>query len=152
MFPPPSTTMNSMTPTIDKQFPRGAEWVRVDFHLHTKADKEFKYGGDDNFYNSAYVDALEKASTRLRVITNHNKFDFEEFKSLRSTARKNQIGLLPGVELSVDDGGTGFTRLLCFPKSCLQRAHRFRGDFLTQTCFDPQAGQMIPSGQRRPAR
>ena len=126
----------------------GSAWISICTRRRTRISNT----EEDNFYNSAYVDALEKASTRLGVITNHNKFDFEEFKSLRATARKNKIGLLPGVELSVDDGGTGFTRLSCFPKSCLQRAHRFRGDFLTQTCFDPQAGQMIPSGQRRPAR
>jgi hypothetical protein len=32
----------------DKDFPYGSEWVRADFHLHTKADKEFKYPGKDN--------------------------------------------------------------------------------------------------------
>lgn len=54
----------------------GAQWVRADFHLHTRADREFKYTGDDNFYNSNYVNALEKAGIQLGVITNHNKFDF----------------------------------------------------------------------------
>ena len=58
-------------------FEEGAQWVRADFHLHTRADREFKYVGDDNFYNSSYVDALEKAGIRLGVIANHNKFDFE---------------------------------------------------------------------------
>ncbi|STT07029.1 Type I restriction and modification enzyme -subunit R C terminal [Klebsiella pneumoniae] len=47
-----------------------------------------------------YVDALEKAGIHLAVITNHNKFDFEEFKALRKTAQKKDIALLPGVELS----------------------------------------------------
>ena len=131
MFPPLSNTMNSMTPTIDKQFPRGAEWVRVDFHLHTKADKVFKYGGDDSFYNSAYIDALEKASIRLGVITNHNKFDFEEFKSLRATARKKGIGLLPGVELSVNDGGNGIHTLVVFSDAWLENGHDHINPFLT---------------------
>ena len=35
------------------------------------------------------------------MITNHNKFDLEEFKALRKAARKVGIGLLPGVELSI---------------------------------------------------
>lgn len=61
---------------METVFAQGAQWVRADFHLHTRADREFKYTGDDDFYNSSYVDALEKAGIRLGVITNHNKFDF----------------------------------------------------------------------------
>ena len=120
-----------MTPTIDKQFPRGAEWVRVDFHLHTKADREFEYSGDENFFNSAYVDALAAAEIRLGVITNHNKFDFEEFKSLRATARKKKIGLLPGVELSVSDGANGIHTLIVFSDAWLENGQDHINPFLT---------------------
>lgn len=120
-----------MTSTTHKQFPRGAEWVRVDFHLHSKADKEFKYHGDENYYNSAYVDALEKGGIRLGVITNHNKFDFNEFKSLRSTARKKNIGLLPGVELSVSDGANGIHTLVVFSDSWLENGQDHINPFLT---------------------
>jgi len=123
--------MSKMTPTTDKQFSSGAEWVRVDFHLHTKADKEFKYSGDENYYNSSYVDALEKAGIRLGVITNHNKFDFDEFKSLRATARKRKIGLLPGVELSVDDGSNGIHTLIVFSDAWLENGQDHINPFLT---------------------
>ncbi|CAM5206663.1 hypothetical protein OURE66S_01090 [Oligella ureolytica] len=64
-----------------------AEWLRADFHLHTRADREFKYVGEDNSFVSDYVTALEKANIRLGVITNHNKFDFNEFKALRKAAK-----------------------------------------------------------------
>jgi len=117
-----------------KQFPSGAEWIRVDFHLHTKADKEFKYSGGENFYNSAYVDALEKAGIRLGVITNHNKFDFEEFKALRATARKKNIGLLPGVELSINEGQNGVHVLIVFSDAWLSG-----GDYIS-----PFIGSMFP--------
>ena len=123
--------MNKMTPTIDKQFPRGAEWVRVDFHLHTKADREFKYSGDENFYNSTYLDALGAVDIRLGVITNHNKFDFEEFKSLRATARKKNVGLLPGVELSVNDGVNGIHTLIVFSDAWLENGQDHINPFLT---------------------
>jgi len=123
--------MSKMTSTNDKQFPRGAEWVRADFHLHTKADKEFKYSGDENYYNSTYIDALEKAGIRLGVITNHNKFDFEEFKSLRATARKKKIGLLPGVELSVNDGANGIHTLVVFSDAWLENGQDNINPFLT---------------------
>ena len=119
-----------MTPTNDKQFPCGAEWVRVDFHLHTKADKEFEYSGDENFYNSAYVDALATAEIRLGVITNHNKFDFEEFKSLRTTARKKKIGLLPGVELSLSDGRAGIHVLIMFSDAWMDSGKDYINSFI----------------------
>ena len=58
-----------MMPTM---FGQGAQWVRADFHLHTRADRAFKFTGDDNTYISRYVDALEAVGIRLDVITNHN--------------------------------------------------------------------------------
>ena len=111
-------------------FAEGAQWVRADFHLHTRADREFKFTGDDNFYNSNYVDALEKADVRLGVITNHNKFDFEEFKALRKTAQKKGIALLPGVELSVNDGANGIHTLVVFSDEWIDE-HNYINPFLT---------------------
>lgn len=111
-------------------FTEGAQWVRADFHLHTRADREFKYAGDDNFYNSNYVDALENANIRLGVITNHNKFDFDEFKALRKTAQKKGIALLPGVELSVNDGGNGIHTLVVFSAEWIDE-HNYINPFLT---------------------
>ena len=73
-------------------FAYGSDWVRADFHLHTKADKEFKYIGTDNDFVASYVGGLEKAKIRLGVITNHNKFNIEEFKALRKRARKEGKG------------------------------------------------------------
>jgi hypothetical protein len=92
----------------------GAAWLRTDFHLHTNADNEFKYTDDENFYYSGYVDALVKADIRVGVITNHNKFDFKEFKALYKTAKNKDIFLLPGVELSINDGSNGIHTLIVF--------------------------------------
>src|SRR5476649_1127440 len=111
-------------------FTEGAQWVRADFHLHTRADREFKYAGDVNFYNSNYVDALENANIRLGVITNHNKFDFDEFKALRKTAQKKGIALLPGVELSVNDGANGIHTLVVFSDEWIDE-HNYINPFLT---------------------
>ena len=72
-------------------FLQGAEWVRVDFHLHTRADSEFTYTGEDNFYNSNYVDALEEADIRLGIITNHNKFDFDELRHYARLPKKKRL-------------------------------------------------------------
>ena len=95
-------------------FSHGSSWVRADFHMHTKADKEFKYSDDPTRFVGMYVDALVKADIRVAVITNHNKFDLPEFKALRKAARKEDIYLLAGVELSVKDGKRGIHTLVVF--------------------------------------
>jgi chromosome segregation protein len=131
MTPEASLTMNAMTSSNTNQFPQGAEWIRADFHLHTKADKEFQYSGEESYYNSTYVDALENAGIRLGVITNHNKFDCEEFKALRATARKRHIGLLPGVELAVNDGKAGVHVLIVFGDDWLDAGKDYINPFIS---------------------
>jgi chromosome segregation protein len=42
-------------------FAYGSAWLRADFHLHTKADKEFSYGGEENSFVAAYVAALRSS-------------------------------------------------------------------------------------------
>lgn len=111
-------------------FVGGAQWVRADFHLHTRADREFEYSDDDDYYNSSYVDALEKAGIQLGVIANHNTFDFDEFKALGKTAKKKGITLLPGVELSVDDGANGIHTLVVFSDDWLADGHDHINPFL----------------------
>lgn len=95
-------------------FKNGTEWIRADFHLHTKVDKEFSYSGDDDRYIKDYVDELKKENIKLGVITNHNKFDLGEYKGLKKKARKENIAILPGVELSVKEGGNGIHCLIIF--------------------------------------
>jgi len=106
-------------------FAHGSAWVRADFHLHTKVDKEFDYHGPENDFAAAYVAALKKANIGLGVITNHNKFGLDEFKALRRRARKEGIGLLPGVELSVADGANGVHTLIVFSDDWLAEGSGF---------------------------
>lgn len=114
----------------DSPFEHGSAWVRADFHLHTKADKEFKYGGEENAFVGAYVEALRKAGIGLAVITNHNKFDAGEYKALRKRARSEGIGVLPGVELSVNDGSNGVHMLVVFSEEWLEDGHDLINQFL----------------------
>lgn len=95
-------------------FKNGSVWVRGDFHLHTRADKEFVYSGDDNYYNYSYVDALVKNQVRVGVICNHNKLDIEEFKALRKTALKKEVYLLPGAEIAISFGASGIHVIVVF--------------------------------------
>jgi ABC-type lipoprotein export system ATPase subunit len=85
-------------------FQNGTTWLRVDFHLHTKADKEFAYSGSENDFASAYIDKLVEQNIRVGVINNHNKFDKGEFIALKKNAKEKGIGLFPGVEFSLKEG------------------------------------------------
>jgi chromosome segregation protein len=105
--------MTSLAPT-PSIFRHGSTWVRADFHMHTVADKEFSYSGDPNYFASEYVAALKKAGIRVAVITNHNKFDRDDFRVLAKAAKKEEIFLLPGLELSVKDGSNGIHTLVVF--------------------------------------
>jgi predicted ATPase len=111
-------------------FRNGASWLRIDFHLHTRADKRFEYTGKDDYYNSSYIEALKKAEISIGVITNHNKFDFSEFKALRTTAGNKGIFLLPGVELSVNDGSNGIHTLIVFSDKWLENNKDYINQFL----------------------
>ena len=95
-------------------FTHGSRWIRADFHLHTRRDKEFKDPDAEQDFVARYVAALKSADIRVGVITNHNKFDRDEFKALRKAAKKENIYLLPGVELSVKDGRNGIHTLVVF--------------------------------------
>jgi chromosome segregation protein len=96
-------------------FANGSQWLRADFHLHTQADKEFTPKAASNGeFASNYINRLQAEGIRIGVITNHNKFDLEEFKALYKKARKADIWLLPGVELSVNDGANGVHCLIAF--------------------------------------
>lgn len=115
-------------------FKNGSTWVRADFHLHTIADKEFVYKGEDGFFVSDYINKLKEQKIGIAAITNHNKFDCGEYKSLSKTARKQEIYLLPGVELSVNDGANGIHCLVIFnPVEWLSENQDFINQFITHT-------------------
>ena len=117
-----------------KIFENGSSWLRVDFHLHTKADKEFVYDGEENSFISSYVEKLDEQHIKVATITNHNKFDFGEYKALSNKTRKKEIYVLPGVELSVNDGSNGIHCLVVFnPTDWLNNSTDFINQFLTQT-------------------
>lgn len=114
-------------------FLNGNAWIRADFHLHTKADKEFKYNGEDNSFVTDYVDKLNSERIKLGVITNHNKFVLDEFKALKKKAKKSRIGLLPGVELSVNDGANGIHVLVVFSEEWVSEGQDYINNFLNVT-------------------
>ena len=95
-------------------FENGSEILRFDCHLHTVSDKEFKYDGEPDKFISSYVDKLKSEGIGVGVITNHNKFDYEQYKALKKAANRNGIFILPGVELSVKEGASSVHMLVVF--------------------------------------
>lgn len=111
-------------------FKNGSCWTSFDFHLHTKADKEFTYKCPDeendtigNFAKK-YVDRLIESDIQGGVITNHNKFDLEEYKAISKRALKSDITIHPGVELSVGDGANGIHVLVVFSDKWIYNKHQ----------------------------
>jgi ABC-type lipoprotein export system ATPase subunit len=103
--------------------------------MHTLADKEFSYSGDPDYYLSSYVAAMKSADIRVGIITNHNKFDRDEFKALAKTAKNEEILLLPGLELSVRDGSHGMHTLIVFSEQWIsnQENENYIQSFLNVT-------------------
>lgn len=114
-------------------FQNGSTWLKADFHLHTKADKEWdKTEREDPLFVQKYIEQLKVTNTSIGIITNHNKFDLDEYKNLRKKAKKESIYLLPGVELSVSDGANGIHCLITFEyESWVQNGDNFIEQFLS---------------------
>ncbi len=116
------------------KFISGADWIKADFHLHTKSDKEFDYQEEENNFIKKYVQKLKEEEIQLAVITNHNKFDFLQYKGLRKKAAKENVFLLPGIELNINEGKTGLHTLIVFNnEEWLVGKNDFINDFITKT-------------------
>lgn len=122
-------------------FQNGSAWLRADFHLHTKAEDNFKYSGTQ--FAKDYIQQLVEQKINVGVITNHNKFDLQEFKELNSEAEKHEIYLLPGIEFSCKDGRTGIHLIIVFDHSWIKEEN-FIERFLIQA-FSNIAGFDRPS-------
>lgn len=117
-----------------KIFEYGSTWLRADFHLHTKEDKEFQFVGADNEFVNLYIEKLKSDNIQMGLITNHNKFSYSEYKALAKRGLKEEIYLLPGIELSVNDGSNGIHTLIIFdPEQWLENGNDLINQFLTTT-------------------
>lgn len=128
-------------------FEAGLQYIRADFHLHTCKDKEFIYSGEQSSFVNDYVSALKEANINVGVITNHNKFDRDEYKAIRKAAKKQDIFILPGVELTIKEGANGIHTLIVFnPDEWLENSNNYIQTFLTA------AFATIPNPENRNAK
>ena len=113
-------------------FESGLSYIRTDFHLHTHKDKEFKYSGEQNSFVKDYVSGLKQAGINIGVLTNHNKFDKDEYVAIRKASKREDIFILPGVELTVKEGANGVHTLIVFnPDEWLANGENHIQTFLT---------------------
>ena len=89
---------------------------------------------EENILLKNDIDKLKEESISLAVITNHNKFACSEYKALAKKARKEEIYILPGVELSVNDGANGIHTLVVFdPEQWLANGNDLISQFLSSS-------------------
>lgn len=72
--------------------------MRIDLHIHTQKTKQ----GDSNKRNISpenFVQKMNNSKVEIAAITNHNKFDIDEFNEIMSI--DNDLVLFPGIELDV---------------------------------------------------
>jgi energy-coupling factor transporter ATP-binding protein EcfA2 len=87
----------------------GANWVRVDLHLHSPGVDSFEIqsGIDINSEKNKkmiierYVEKLKKENIRVASITDYNQIHEEWFIPIKEAAKEHGIIIFPGVELSV---------------------------------------------------
>ena len=101
---------------------RGADWIKVDLHLHSPGVMSFTLPGGVNIDSDeekekiaqAYVNRLEKSRIRVGAITDYNGIRQDWFDLIKNKAEKKGIIIFPGVELSIKlTGGKFGLHLLC---------------------------------------
>ena len=79
---------------------------KIDLHIHTQSCKQGD-GKKREISPEDFVEKMRENSVEICAITNHNKFDKDEYNGIRALAKKDGIFLLPGLELSVKEGANG---------------------------------------------
>ena len=100
---------------------------KIDLHLHTQKCKN----GDStkrNINPSDFVIKMEDNNIGICSITNHNKFDLDEYNSI--IEKKHSFAIFPGIELDIklDSGEEKHIILICDPEC----ANEFRDIFSSE--------------------
>jgi len=98
--------------TTDASTSRGAEWRRVDLHLHSPGVSSFRAPNGADLTSpsgreaivDAYVEQLVNSGIELAAITDYNGVREGWFESIRAKAAEHGITVLPGAEISFRAG------------------------------------------------
>ncbi|MGT2637749.1 hypothetical protein ACVRWL_08255 [Streptococcus ratti] len=72
---------------------------KIDLHIHTQACKQGD-GKKRRISPEDFVKKMKENNVEVCSITNHNKFDIEEFNQIQSI--DNELTIFPGMEIDVD--------------------------------------------------
>lgn len=90
--------------------------MKIDLHCHTRKIKS----GDAlsrEVSCEKFITQLENAQVSIVAITNHNCFDYEQYKEFQSEAKRHNIQVWPGVELDVKgEQSSGHCIIIANPK------------------------------------
>jgi hypothetical protein len=81
-------------------FERGSEWRKWD--LHTPSSFDY---GDGSVSNEEIIETLKLNEISAAIITDHHHVDVERIKELAELGKKENILILPGIELRSELGG-----------------------------------------------
>ena len=102
--------------TIEKNeftlFEDGANWVKVDFHLHSPLVHSFTLPSGINLESESdiknlmeqYISKLKQEKIKLCAITDYQQIRTEWFQDFQQKAKENGIYVFPGIELSITSG------------------------------------------------
>ena len=81
---------------------RGSEWRKWDLHLHTPSSFDYKY---KSVTNEDIIQTLKSNEISAAVITDHHRINVKKIKELVELGKKENILILPGIELRSELGG-----------------------------------------------
>ncbi len=87
---------------------RGAEWIRVDLHLHSPASSTFLLPSGlnlDSDFEKLSEQYVEETNIKIAAITDYNLIRADWFEQIKKKANRYGIIILPGIELDVGFAG-----------------------------------------------
>ena len=91
-------------------FENGANWIKVDFHLHSPYVHSFTLPHGINLDKDLeklvelYLNKLIEKEIKIAAITDYQQIRKDFFEKLQTKAREKEIYIFPGIELSVNYG------------------------------------------------
>jgi len=83
-------------------FERGSEWRKWDLHFHTPTSYDYR---DKSVTNEEIIESLKSNEISAAVITDHHCIDVKRIMELTDLGKKENILILPGIELRSELGG-----------------------------------------------
>ncbi len=124
---------------ICRHDPRGSIWHRWDLHFHTPKSYDYE---DKSITKQQIIDSLLEQKISVVAITDHHIIDVAFIEDLQKLG-KNNLTVLPGIELRCEFGGDPIHYICIFPENCDLNYvwDKFKNEFgLTGKDFEKQGG------------